>query len=122
MLLCKICNFEYNHLLGTINVVSDDDNNVHELVVNESHSFPASNLKYQYRTQGNIHLLFSCEDGHLHFKSYDGHKGNIHQDENELINKLESYLNNIYKDKEKLTLEMDYELLGNIENFIKDHN
>lgn len=117
VLHCPICDFDYSHLIATIQVKDDDNYQTTEIIVN--HTFPISaKVHYEYRSQSNIHILFMCEDGHYFIKSFDGHKGNVFVDENPLMNELSAFLNNIYKDREEWKDIVDYELLSNIEKFL----
>lgn len=50
-------------------------------------------FKYDYRSQSNIHILFQCEaTDHYFTKSFDGHKGNIYNDDNHAVRHLCEYL------------------------------
>ena len=115
---CLICDFEYSHIVATLQVTDDDNNQTTEIVVNHTYSIMAK-MKYQYRSQGNIHILFQCEDGHFFIKSFDGHKGIVFMDTNPLMDELTEHLNKVYKGQEELSLSFDFELLGNIEKFFK---
>lgn len=113
---CSVCEFEYTHLIGTIQVKENDSYMATEVIVNHEHRI-STNVKYNFRSQGNIHLLFRCENGHFFIKSFDGHKGNVYIDDNPLMDELADYLNKAYKEQTELTLYFNYELLGNIEKF-----
>lgn len=115
---CPVCDYEYTHILGTIQVKDNDDYQTTELIINQVHSIPAK-VKYKFRSQGNFHMLFRCEDGHFFIKSFDGHKGIVVVDDNPLMEELAEYLNKVYENQKKLTLSIDYELLGNIDKFLK---
>lgn len=116
--LCKVCEFDYAHIIGTMNVKDNDRYQATEVIVNNEYSI-STNARHEYRSQGNVHILFGCEEGHFFIKSFDGHKGNMFEDENPLMDGLAEYLNDKYKDEEYLTLTLDFELLGNIENYFK---
>lgn len=118
MLHCTVCGFEYNHLIGTIEVKTDDDSKkAEEFIIAGKHSIKAK-LPYEHRSQGNIHLLFQCESGHFFIKSFDGHKGNVHLDANTLMTELSSYLTKAYEDNQWIHSDFNYELIGNIEKFL----
>lgn len=117
VLHCPVCDFDYSHIIGTIQVKDNDNYQSTEFIIN--HTFPISaKVHYEYRSQGNIHILFICESGHYFIKSFDGHKGNIFVDENPLMNELTDFLNNVYKDRDEWNDSLDYELLANIEKFL----
>lgn len=115
-LLCSVCDYDYTHLIGMINVKDNDDYQATDFVVNQKYTISVK-TNYQFRSQGNIHLLFRCEDGHFFVKSFDGHKGMVFLDENPLMYDLGNHLNKVYEKEDKLSLSLDYELLGNIEKF-----
>lgn len=117
VLLCSVCKFDYTHFIGTIQVTDNDEYQACDFIVNQKYPITVK-TKYEYRSQGNLHLLFRCEDGHFFIKSFDGHKGNVFIDNNQLMDDLASYLNEVYKEDEKRSLSLDYELLGNIEKFL----
>lgn len=124
-LRCPTCETEYTHIIGTLEVVTDPNKHpiekekVVEIIVNGKFHIPVdTRLGYEYETQGNIHLLFSCEvSGHFFIKSFDGHKGNMHLDNNSLMDGLALYLTNVYE-KEELHGKVDYRMLGHIESFL----
>lgn len=118
LLLCSVCENDYTHILGTIEAKDDDRGKTVELIVNHQHSIPVQ-VPYSYRTQGNLHILFRCEDGHFFFKSFDGHKGNVFVDDNKLMDDLAKNLNAVYNTPDKGSHSFDYELLGNIEKYLK---
>lgn len=117
-MLCSVCDFDYTHLIGTIEVIDNDEYQAVEFIINNKYPI-STNVKYGYRSQGNIHLLFRCEDGHFFIKSFDGHKGHVFMDDNSLMDDLSSYLNDIYGNDEELFFSFDYGLLANIEKFLK---
>lgn len=118
ILYCSVCDHDYAHLIGTIEVIDNDENQAVEFMINRKYSI-AIKTKYEYRSQGNIHLLFRCEEGHFFIKSFDGHKGNVFMDENTLMDELTSYLNGVYQNEKDLFFKLNYDLLGNIEKFLK---
>ena len=119
ILICPICNDDYAHILGTIEAKDDDRGKTTEIIVNHQHSIPVQ-APYPYRSQGNLHTLFICEPGlHFFFKSFDGHKGNVFIDDNSLIDGLANHLNSVYQNASNHSFSMDYELLGNIEKYLK---
>lgn len=114
---CAICNQEYTNIIGTLIVDCNDNYEVTQLVLNGVHHIPA-NVKYDFRSQGNIHILFICKgNGHFFIKSYDGHKGTTYIDSNSLMNSLALYLTSAYKKKDCLP-EVDTELINHIQNFL----
>ncbi len=117
---CSVCNFDYSHLITTIEVNDNDEYETTEFVINSQHRIPAK-IDYLFRTQGNIHLLFRCEEGHFFIKSFDGHKGNVFIDENPLMDDLVAYLNVLNKEPQNLTSSwnLSFGLLGQIETFLK---
>ncbi len=117
---CSVCDFDYTHIIGTIQVKDNDNYQTTEFIVNHEYRISAEK-KYNFRSQGNIHILLRCEEGHFFIKSFDGHKGNVHIDENPLMDELAYYLNKVYKKQKELTLYFDFELLGNIEKFLKQN-
>lgn len=118
--ICSVCEHDYTHILGTIQVKDDDHYHATEFIINQEYRIPAM-VKYNFRSQGNIHILFKCESGNFFIKSFDGHKGNVHIDDNPLMDELAEYLNKTYKKQKESSLSFDYELLGNIEKFINQH-
>lgn len=119
--LCSVCDHDYTHIMGTIQVKDDDQYQTTEFIINQEYRIPAQ-VKYKFRSQGNIHIIFRCESGHFFIKSFDGHKGNVHIDSNPLMEELADYLNKTYKKQKESSLSFDFELLGNIEKFIKQHS
>lgn len=117
-MLCPVCDSNYTHILGTLEVKDNDEKQTTAVLVNHQHSIPVQ-VPYNYRSQGNLHILFRCESGHFFMKSFDGHKGNVFIDDNSLMDELVKYLNRFYSDDEGSSLSFDYELLGNIEKFLK---
>ncbi|HHT28706.1 MAG TPA: hypothetical protein GXZ82_15885 [Firmicutes bacterium] len=121
-LLCKVCDFEYMHLVGTIEAHDNDSYELTKLVINGKHTIDCQNKKkYSYRSQGNIHLLYRCEEGHFSIISFDGHKGVVLFDRNTLMNDLTMFLNEKTKDdrdKKQFDFVMSYAILGYIEDFL----
>jgi hypothetical protein len=93
-----------------------------KLVINGKHTIDCQNKKkYSYRSQGNIHLLYRCEEGHFSIISFDGHKGVVLFDRNTLMNDLTMFLNEKTKDdrdKKQFDFVMSYAILGYIEDFL----
>jgi hypothetical protein len=117
---CPTCEYEYNHFLASITVeVPEDDYNAAAISVNINNENYRIRLKskYPYRSQGNIHLLFYCEQDHYHFISYDGHKGHIFVNENSLIDDLSTYINSYSDDSKSIYGFGKYKLLSIIEEF-----
>lgn len=95
VLLCSVCEQNYNHLIGTIQVIDDDSYNATKLIVSlkgKTYEIDA-NIQYEFRTQGNLSLLFLCESSHYHIFSFDGHKGTVFVNSNKLMDKISSALN-----------------------------
>ena len=120
-MLCPICDFENNHIIAHITAIDNDNYETTEFIINGKYNISAR-LKYNFRSQGNIHILFSCEDGHFHAKSFDGHKGIVFVDENPLMDEIALYLNEVYKDSQDSKYYFDFEILGHIEKFLKSKN
>lgn len=115
ILVCPKCESEYTNLIATFNVKDDDHYETSEFIVNGKYHIPVR-LKYNFRSQGNIHILFSCaEHGHYFIKSFDGHKGNIYLDKNQLMDELAIYLNEVSNYTKN---NFDFEILGLIEKFL----
>lgn len=118
-LQCGVCGFDYTHLVATIEAYDNDNYELTELVVNRQYTIVCrSKKRYNFRSQGNVHLLYRCEDGHFSIISFDGHKGVVLVDQNPLMNDLARFLNEKTKEqrkKQQLSFEMDYTLLGYIE-------
>lgn len=111
---CPHCDYENNHLIGILEIEADDHYQTIRVIVNNEYSIPVK-TKYEYRSQGNIHLLFRCESGHYFIKSFDGHKGSVFIDENHLMRKLEKHFNIV-------AVNADighFQLLGEIEKCIQ---
>lgn len=115
---CHVCNFEYSHILGTIHVEDDDDYHIKKLIIDSKYTI-LTNIKYEYRSQGNIHILFRCEDGHFFIKSFDGHKGIVNYDDNKFMEQLAEYLNQTYDDQTEFSFDLNFELIGNIEKYLR---
>ena len=118
---CSVCDYDYSQIIATLQVKDNDDYQTTEVIVNQRYPI-AVKTEYKYRSQGNLHILFQCEEGHYFIKSFDGHKGNVSIDDNPLMAELADYLNKVYKDQEEFSLSFNYELLGNIEKFFKSKN
>lgn len=127
-LTCPTCQQDYKEYVnftGALQVVTNQNatqwkKKVTEIIVDGKFHIPVHRkMNYEYETQGNIHLLFTCERGlHFFIKSFDSHTGNTHVDSNSLMDRLASYLTHVYT-KEKTTSvgRADYKLLGHIEYF-----
>lgn len=80
------------HLMYTITFFDDDSYQTNQVEINGiRYSYIH---KYEYRSQGNIHLLFLSEDGCWFSLSFDGHKGNVYYCRNEIVAALVDKLNN----------------------------
>lgn len=100
-LLCSKCGFDYTHLLTSLKFTDDDSYKLLKVSFDSQEiDISHKKIKYPYRSQGNIHLLFFCEDQHYFHKSFDGHKGCIHVDENPIMTLLCDYLNRRLKTKQ----------------------
>lgn len=120
---CPYCpGSDYHHLVTTITFTDDDSYKMVTVKVGD-HVFDVSGLeiRYDYRSQGNIHLLFVSECcGKYHMKSFDGHKGNVFMDENSFVYGLVRFINHKslkIKNRGEWTLT-DLQLLTAIEDFI----
>lgn len=114
ILSCK-CGNENLHLVAHLEFTDNDNYQATCVLINGKYPiqfFPE--IKYQYRSQGNIHLLFQGECGHYNSKSFDGHKGNMILDENNLLDELCTYLD---RQINEIYLEFNFKLLGEIEQF-----
>lgn len=120
---CPYCPGEdYHHLVTTITFADDDNYKMVTMKVGD-HVFDVSGLgiRYNFRSQGNIHLLFISECCRkYHMKSFDGHKGNMFVDENPFVYGLVRFINHkSLKIKNRGECAMtDLQLLAAIENFI----
>lgn len=111
---------DYNHIVALIRFSDDDGYQLTTVTINEKYVIrilPSQKVKTQYRTQGNFHILFSSEMGPYFYKGFDGHKGNVFFDSNEIMTKLVDYINEA---KLGAKFDFDYELLGVIEKYFKD--
>ena len=117
-LLCTVCGYDYTHFLTSINLIGDDDYNLLRVSFDGIDIDLSKNkLGYPYRSQGNINLIFFCEDQHYFYKSFDGHKGSIHLDDNPIMDQLCTYLNSEAK-KKKLEFNAFYD--NSLKNKIAD--
>lgn len=117
VLLCPTCEYDYNHLICTLNFVDNDEYKTTKVIINNKHEIALA-ARYDYRSQGNIHLLFVCESGHYHSKSFDGHKGNIFVDKNNLMVELVNHLND-REQEDEYSLSLNYQLLGKLEKYFQ---
>lgn len=118
---CKVCEFDYSHLIGVIQVECADENLALQFIINGEHEI-SCNALYPYRSQGNVHLLFRCEHGHFFIISFDGHKGNVYVEDNKLMDRLADFLNEKTAEERKrgsYTLRLTPEMVGYIEEFLK---
>lgn len=113
-LTCKHCGGNYVHFLGSFTVDDDNHYKTSEVELNGKYVFTVK-ARYDYRSQGNIHLLFICENGDYFIKSFDGHKGNVHIDQNSLMEELEEHLNE--QSSDSYSFHVDNELLQNIKEY-----
>lgn len=119
ILKCGVCDFEYTHLVTTIKIHDDDNYNLISVTVDDQYEIKVEkDMKYPYRSQNSISLLFICEDGHYFYKSFDGHKGNIFIDKNEVMHELCAFLNDENKENKILSSAVNYNLLAQIEKFL----
>ncbi|QOY37624.1 hypothetical protein AWH56_008600 [Anaerobacillus isosaccharinicus] len=117
-IFCPICDYDYTHILGTIQFITDEYW-VSEVLVNQKYSIPVK-FEYNFRSQGNIHILFRCERGHYFVVSFDGYKGIVFVNENTLVNELLGYLNETADDKFGFKFSIDFNLVGRIETFLEN--
>lgn len=119
---CGVCGFNYMHLIAIIEAHDNDHHELIKLVVNKEHTITCQNEKrYDYRSQGNVHLLYRCEEGHFSIVSFDGHKGNVIFNRNLLMDDLATFLNEMTKEQREkgaLSFQMDFTILGYIEQFL----
>jgi len=118
LLKCSVCEDDYTHLVTTLKFEDDDHYKTTKVTVNSQYEIPCA-VEYRFRSQGNIHLVFICEEGHYFIKSFDGHKGNVLVDENPLIDDLSRYLNE-NNNQDEMRLNFDFKLLGQIESFLNE--
>lgn len=120
ILKCNVCGFDYSHLVACIDFVDDDCYRLKSVIVNNQYVIDNfKEIKYQYRSQNSIHLLFICEEGHFFHKSFDGHKGNIYVDNNTIMDELCRFLNDDRNENENYNMSFSFEILGKIESFFK---
>ncbi|MEB2301588.1 hypothetical protein LAV72_18455 [Lysinibacillus xylanilyticus] len=117
-LLCTVCNSEYNRLRAIIKV-SDNDNyeaTRFDIDINGENFKLEVVVPYNFRSQGNVHLLYICSSGHYHFVSFDGHKGRVFANRNELFNNIAAHLNKgLNPDNDS---EYEHHLIGKIEAYL----
>lgn len=94
---CPQCENEYVEQQGMLIFDVDDDYQAKSVkYLNDAgdvvFTLPVD-FRYGYRSQSNVHILFHCEATEHYFaKSFDGHKGNIYNDDNNVILTLCAYL------------------------------
>lgn len=116
VLPCSICNLQNTHLITTFSF-TDNDSYVATNVEIDGRININIDTQYNYRSQGNIHLLFLCEDGHYFAKSFDGHKGGVFLDTNSPMDKLVKFLNENETLKDDYTFTLSDKLLGIIVSY-----
>lgn len=117
ILYCKNCGEINLHIGAIIEVVTESDTRTATgLLIDKEHLVKLDNMKYPFRSQGNIHVLFVGECGHFNIKSFDGHKGTVYEDDNELMEELTAYLNKIHADDKFLP---SFEI-ADIEKFVSE--
>ncbi|KGA83696.1 hypothetical protein KQ41_06555 [Lysinibacillus fusiformis] len=116
-LICTVCNSEYNRLIAIIKVAANDNYETtrFDIDIDEERFKLNVGVRYNFRSQGNVHLLYSCDSGHYHFISFDGHKGRVFANRNELFSNMASHLNKVDSDFEHLNR---FHLIGEIEAFL----
>lgn len=115
--LCCKCGDDNLHLVAHLEFADNDNYQATSVLINGKYSIQLiPPIKYQYRSQGNIHLLFQGECGHYNSKSFDGHKGSMILDRNILLDELCAYLD---RQMNEIYLGFNYRLLGEIERFFK---
>lgn len=95
-LKCPVCDYDYTHLEKLITFEDDDYNHLvsYSLCDGKKNRINRK-INYPYRSQGNVQLLFWCEDHHYFYKGFDGHKGNVSVDQNPIMVQLCNFLNKI---------------------------
>lgn len=82
-LKCAVCGYDYTHLEKIITFEDDDYNRLTTYCLGDRGKIKMNRaIYYPYRSQGNVQLLFYCEEQHYFYKGLDGHKGNISIDQN----------------------------------------
>jgi hypothetical protein len=107
ILKCSKCKDEFTQLetVITFHLDMEDEYKTKSVRIGEFH-LPLE-IKYSFRSLSNIHLVYRCNHGMGCFfiLSFDGHKGSVYVNENELINELSNYLNERQKLIESINLE-----------------
>lgn len=116
-LKCPVCKFENTHFITTIGLKDDDCNNLIAASINGAKIAILRKVKYPYRSQKSVHLLFVCEEQHYFHKSFDGHKGIISIDSNPIMDQLCNYLNDT---KIEYNMDITQDLIKEIEVFFKE--
>lgn len=121
-LKCGVCGYDHMHLIGIIEAYDNDSYELTKLVINKEHIIkPDKKIRYEYRSQGNVHLLYRCEEGHFSITSFDGHKGIVVVNQNPLMDALTGFLNEKTKEQREeghLGFQMDFTILSYIEQFL----
>ena len=119
-LVCTVCNSEYNHLRAIIKVTDNDNYETtrFDIDINDESFKLNIGVSYNFRSQGNVHLLYSCSSGHYHFISFDGHKGRVFANRNELFNNMASHLNKVLNSENVSEHFTKFHLIGEIEAFL----
>lgn len=111
------CGDDYFHLMARLEFKDNDNYQVTSVKVDGEHKITFSSpIKYPYRSQGNLHLLFAGECGHFAAKSFDGHKGYIFLDQNPLMYELCRYLDCSIGEFQS---KVDYRVLAAMERFFQ---
>ncbi len=79
------------HLMFSLKFRDDDYYNTTEVTINNK-AYKLS-VRYPFRSQGNDHLIFYSEDGQWFRMSFDGHKGDMFVNSNEIIDRTINVLN-----------------------------
>jgi len=83
----------YSNLHLRFTISFEDDDSYHTNYVSINNVKYSLNIPYEYRSQGNMHLIFYSECGLWFSLSFDGHKGDMFVNRNRAINYLINVLN-----------------------------
>lgn len=99
-------NFDFNHIYATISFTESNDDYFAKNILINSVSYPFEK-KYPFRFQKNIHIIFVSESNVFTSVSFDGHKGQIYVNDNEIILSLVRSLNSKYGKSQGFHLDFD---------------
>ena len=124
VLKCTVCDDIYTHFLCTIEVRTKPDTYETTSILIDGRNPVDIQIDYPFRSQSNIHLVFACENGEYFVISFDGHKGNVFTEGNDVMEGLQEWLNDdlnnwIEKDPENHSIELtkDSRLISSIEDY-----